>query len=137
MHTREMIAAHPDADGKINTALLYCVDACHDCAQACTACADACLGEPDLVHLVQCIRLNLDCADLCSAAASVGSRRTGSNPWIIKRLLDACAEACRLCAEECDRHAREHVHCRICADACRACEQACRTAAYSIETPVH
>ena len=28
-------------------------------------------------------------------------------------------------AEECEKHAGMHEHCRICAEACRRCEQAC------------
>jgi hypothetical protein len=33
--------------------------------------------------------------------------------------------ACRICREECERHADHHEHCRICEDVCRVCEQAC------------
>jgi hypothetical protein len=79
-------------------------------------------------QLTQCIRLNLDCADICSAAGHIASRRTGSNELIIQRVLSACEEACRLCAEECERHADMHEHCRICAETCRRCEQACAAA---------
>ena len=39
--------------------------------------------------------------------------------------LQACAQACRSCGDECSSHAEMHEHCRICADACRRCEQAC------------
>jgi hypothetical protein len=43
-------------------------------------------------------------------------------------MLESCAMACRVCAEDCERHAGLHDHCRICAEACRDCEEACRTA---------
>ena len=36
--------------------------------------------------------------------------------------------ACRLCAEECERHAAKMQHCRICGEACRRCERACQDA---------
>lgn len=137
MHTHAMIAAHPQVRGNVNDALLRAIDACHDCAQTCTSCADACLAEPSVSELVQCIRLNLDCADLCSATAAVSSRRTGSNQQVIKLALAACQEACRLCAAECEKHGRHHEHCRICAESCRACERACRDADASIEGSVH
>lgn len=39
-----------------------------------------------------------------------------------------CAAACNVCGEECQRHAGQHEHCRICAEACRRCEQACQEA---------
>lgn len=45
---------------------------------------------------------------------------------LVEVQLTACAEACRVCAEECVSHAAMFEHCRICAKACRACEQACR-----------
>jgi hypothetical protein len=45
---------------------------------------------------------------------------------LLEAQLMACAEACRICAAECERHAAMHEHCRVCAAACNACEQACR-----------
>ncbi|MFC5353859.1 four-helix bundle copper-binding protein [Azospirillum himalayense] len=128
MHAREMISTHPQVRGNTNDALIRCIEACYDCAQTCTTCADACLGEDQVAELVQCIRLNMDCADVCTATGSVATRRSGSNEAVIRAMLDACATACRLCAEECERHAGMHQHCRICAEACRTCEDACRKA---------
>lgn len=128
MHTQQMISSHPHVQGNINQALIHCIDLCNDCAEACTICADACLGEKAVSDLTQCIRLNLDCADLCFAAATVSSRRTGSNETVIRRTLEACAEACTVCAEECERHAQKHQHCRTCGEVCRRCLQACRDA---------
>jgi hypothetical protein len=85
-----------------------------------------------VADLRQCIRLDLDCADLCRATGSVASRRTGTNDEVVRRLIEACAEACRLCAEECETHASHHEHCRVCAETCRQCESACREAAITI-----
>lgn len=132
MHVQQMIATHPDVRGNTNEALIRCIEACYECAQTCTSCADACLAEGMVKDLVQCIRLNLDCADVCAATGAVASRRSGSNELVIKRMIETCAEACRLCGDECEKHAQMHDHCRICAEACRRCEQACREAADSI-----
>jgi hypothetical protein len=132
MHAREMIGSHPHVQGNLNEALVRCIEECLDCAQTCTSCADACLGEPTVHQLTQCIRLNLDCADLCTATGAIAARRTGSNEEVIRRVLDACAAACRLCGTECERHAEHHEHCRICAEACRSCEQACQAALQSV-----
>lgn len=128
MHTQEMIAAHPDVRGNVNKELLAAIDAAYACAQTCTSCADACLAEEMVAQLRQCIRLNLDCADVCAATATLGNRRTGSNEEVIRKMLDACITACRLCGEECQRHGSHHEHCRICADSCRRCEAACQSA---------
>lgn len=132
MVTREMIATHPDVSGNVNQALIDAIDAAYECAQSCTSCADACLAEEMVAQLRQCIRLNLDCADVCEAMATVGNRRTGSNEEVIRKMLDACITACRLCGEECTRHASHHEHCRVCADVCRRCERACQAALRSI-----
>jgi hypothetical protein len=132
MHTKDMIATHPDVRGNINQALIDAIDAAHACAQTCTTCADACLAEDMVAQLRQCIRLNLDCADVCDAFAQLGGRRTGSNEEVIRKVLEACATACRLCGEECQRHAGKHEHCRVCADACRECDTACQSALRSM-----
>lgn len=132
MHAHQMIATHPQVRGDTNDVLIASIEACLDCAQTCASCADACLGEPMVAELTQCIRFNLDCSDLCATTAMVASRRTGSNELVAQRLIEACAEACRLCGDECSSHAERMEHCRICAEACRACEAACREAAGTI-----
>jgi hypothetical protein len=132
MHVQAMIATHPHGSGATSDALTRCIEACFDCAQTCTSCADACLGEAQVQHLTQCIRLNADCADACLAAGSIASRRTGSNQALARMMVEACAEACRACGAECRKHAEMHEHCRICADACKSCEEACRDAARGI-----
>lgn len=132
MHVEEMVSTHPDVKGQVNRELLTAIEACYDCAQTCTSCADACLAEEMVAQLRQCIRLNEDCADICTAAARLGTRRTGSNEAVIRQVLEACVTACGACAAECERHASQHEHCRVCAEACRWCENACRTAAATI-----
>jgi hypothetical protein len=42
--------------------------------------------------------------------------------------LDACMTPCRVCGEECQRHASTHEHCRVYAESCRGCETACQGA---------
>jgi hypothetical protein len=128
MRTEQMIATHPDVRGKVNDALINAIDEMYACAQTCTSCADACLAEQMVAELRKCIRLNLDCADVCSAAAMLSSRRTGSNEEVIRKMLDACLTACRLCGEECRRHASRHEHCRVCAESCESCAAACQSA---------
>jgi hypothetical protein len=132
MHVREMMRTHPDVKGRLNDKLIGCIEQCYDCAQACMTCADACLAEQKVDGLKQCIRLNLDCADACMAAGSMAARRTGSNEQLLHLMLEICAVACRLCGEECLKHAGAHEHCRICAETCRACEEACHRAAATV-----
>jgi hypothetical protein len=127
-HVTAMLETHPQATA--NEALAHCVQQCVTCELACTSCADACLAEDHVQELTRCIRLNLDCADVCDATGRVLTRQTSPEPTLTRSMLEACAQACRVCAEECERH--DHEHCRVCADACRRCEQACEDLRSSI-----
>ncbi len=124
-HARQMVRTNPSGAAVEEANLVECIEACFDCAQACTACADACLGEENPKELARCVRLDLDCADVCAATGKVLSRQTAFEPEMARATLQACAEACRLCGDECERHAEHHEHCRVCMEACRRCEQAC------------
>jgi hypothetical protein len=125
----EMIRTYPaDLGGVDRAALARCIEECLVCGQACTACADACLSESDdhLPMLRKCIRSDDDCADICQTTARVLSRHTGYDANITRAVLEACVTVCRSCGDECENHAAQHEHCRVCAEACRRCEQACR-----------
>lgn len=125
MRTAEMMDTHPAQITLDRDLLARTIDALVACSQACTACADACLSEEMVAELRTCIRTNLDCADICDATARMLSRQTGHDANLIRAQLQACAQACQSCGDECARHAQAHDHCRICAEACRACEEAC------------
>lgn len=127
MHSiQTMLETHPQATE--NDALRNCVEQCFACAATCTSCADACLAEESVGELAACIRLNLDCADICVSTGKVVARQTATHTALLSSALQACREACRACAEECTRHAEHHEHCRLCAEECRRCQQACEEA---------
>jgi hypothetical protein len=132
MHVREMISAHPNLMGSVSEPLIACIEECYACAQTCTACADSCIAEEQFAEFRQCVRLTLDCADVCEATGSLASRRTGSNQEVLRTMLETCVLACRVCAEECEKHAKDHEHCRISAEECRNCERACSAALQSV-----
>ena len=106
--------------------LAAAIDALSDFVQACNADNAADLGEQNVTEMVRCIRLCLDCADICTATTGVTSRQKEYAAEVTRPLLEACVTICRSCGDECERHARMHEHCRVCAEACRRCEQACR-----------
>ncbi len=133
-HAQQMVQTNPSEAIVDQSTLVECIEACFDCGQACSACADACIGEENVQMLARCIRLCLDCADVCDATGRILSRQTGTDPQMLRTALQACAEACRLCGEECEQHAGHHEHCRHCADACRSCEQACNNLLSNIGT---
>ncbi len=97
-----------------------CVEACNDCADACDHCAIACLAEANAGKMARCIRLDMDCAQICRLAAAYMSR----DSEMVDVILELCAQACETCAEECAQHPLEH--CRQCAEVCRRCAEECR-----------
>lgn len=113
-----MLKAYPkDLGGLDLEKLAACITECFSCAQTCTACADACLSEDMVADLTTCIRTDLDCADICLATGSVLSRHTDYDANVTRSALEACRTVCHACAQECEKHAQMHEHCRICAEA--------------------
>lgn len=124
--TMPMLQTHPRPIPIDRMQLAATIDTLIMCSEACTSCADACLSEDVVGALTTCIRLNLDCADICATTARVLTRQTGFDVSIARTQLEACATACMVCAAECTSHAGVHEHCRVCAEVCGRCERACR-----------
>ncbi|UJH89813.1 four-helix bundle copper-binding protein [Antarcticibacterium sp. 1MA-6-2] len=96
------------------------IHALGNCINHCNYCADACLGEENVKMMVDCIRTDRVCAEVCSTVNQV----IITNFKNVQGLLDYCIEICEACAKECEKH--EHQHCKDCAKACRECAEACR-----------
>lgn len=125
-YARQMLDAHPGSVSIGAGVLAPTIDALSDCAQACTADIEDDLSEPNVTEMVTCVRLCLDCADICAATVTVASRQRKPDAAVMEPLLQACAASCESCGDECERHAHMHRHCEVCAAACRRGEQACR-----------
>jgi len=132
----DMIKSHPNRSADLDfDAVAACIEACNECEFACNACADACLAEDNVKNLLHCIRLNQDCVDACTSASRILGRQTQPDVGLLVAQVEAMVLACRLCAEECERHSSQHGHCRICAEVCRRCEQACHRVLQSVSAP--
>ena len=127
-----VLDAHPQPAASNGDAARACIAACQTCATVCTTCADACLHEKDVASLRDCIRLDLDCADICETTARLLARASHTDAATLRLQVRACEQACRTCETECAKHARHMEHCRVCAEACRACADACRDMAAAI-----
>lgn len=101
-----------------NQALLNILD---DCARVCNADATADLMEQDVEMMVRCVRLNIDCAEICALTSNYFSR----NSEFAYPMAAQCAMVCDACAQECEKHA-DMPHCAECAGICRKCAQECR-----------
>lgn len=126
-HMQDMLKVHPHTSKmKIDKDMLIsCIQASSNTAQTCMSCADACIGDKDIQSLIRCIRINLDCADICSMTSRLLCRQTEMPVSLLRSQLQACQMACQGCGQECQEHASKHEYCRVCADYCRQCEDAC------------
>lgn len=101
-------------DQKVMEALAKCIAECNRCAMAC-------LDEKN-TELIRCIKLCIDCAEICKITASFTAR----DSEYAHQLRDECEEICLNCANECELH-EEMGHCKMCAKICRECASACIT----------
>ena len=100
-----------------NETLIITLD---NCIYHCNHCADACLDEENISHMVDCIRTDRVCAEVCSALKNI----LAGSYTDLQGLVNYCEQICRECSEECEKHKSQH--CQDCAKACRECEQACK-----------
>jgi hypothetical protein len=92
-----------------------------ECHAACQRCADAWLAHSPLgPDALRCIRLIVDCGDLCAAAAEVLPEIENESSALVRSRLNACVVACERCVREAARHRAPHAP---------ACIEACRYAA--------
>ncbi|MGI1806677.1 four-helix bundle copper-binding protein [Exiguobacterium sp. TDN 0502] len=96
------------------------IDALQNCIVTCNTCFDACLSEEHVSAMTDCIRLDRDCADICSLLVQAVVRNSSQ----VTTLAAACIEICENCARECAKH--DHEHCQNCAEACLACAKHCQ-----------
>lgn len=104
-------------------AYLQCSRACDDCARVCDACGVYCAqlvatGKKEYLQTSQSCQ---DCAAVCRAASGVAARHKPFSGLIGA----ACAEACGLCADSCERF-QDDLMMQRCAEECRSCAKACR-----------
>lgn len=121
----QMLRTYPAETGLEPRRLAEVADKLYECAGVCLACADACSAETDPHHLamgIKCLRIDLDCADICTVAARVLARQTGYDAPTSLALIEAARTVLRACADACaEMDAMDH--CRICAETCRETEQ--------------
>lgn len=91
-----------------------------ECQTTCKYCFNACLEEKDVHMMTRCIKLNVECAEVCGLTISSLAYESEFSAEVLK----LCIHACEKCAEECGKH--QYIHCIECAKACRECAEACQ-----------
>src|SRR5262249_3913925 len=74
-YARQLLDTYPGTINADAGVLAAAIDALSDCAQACIADTEADLSEQNLAEMVKCIRLCLDCTDVCTATMGIVSRQ--------------------------------------------------------------
>lgn len=98
-----------------------------DCARSCNEVAAHCLErickkEGDAEAHAKVHQMAMDCQAFCVMAATMMARQSP----LAKYAHEANAEACRQCAELCEKHGQAEPSVKQCAALCRRCEQICR-----------
>jgi hypothetical protein len=104
---------------------LECIQACMRCELACLASAEACLGDADLQDLGRCVRLSLDCAEICLATRTLVAEALLSAPRLVLAQLLVCARMCATCEAECGRLGPHSTQIGRAARACADCLTLC------------
>ena len=89
------------------------------CQIACNYCFNACLNEEHMHMMVECIKTDKACAEICGTTLSL----VASESKFAKDFVALCADVCNKCADVCVKHPADH--CQECARACRECAEAC------------
>ena len=71
-----------------------------NCSKHCNHCADASLNSGYIEMMVDCIRINQVCAEICNTTAKILSLSYDN----VDDLVDYCQSICESCASECKKH---------------------------------
>ena len=119
-----LLKTHPNGPKLPMGSLLAAIKSCLECIGTCNACGDACLHEDHVEKMLDCVRTCFDCAEVCGSTAALLSRVDSHSRELLIAQVEACQTACRVCKNECAKHAEMMEHCKHCRDACADCEQA-------------
>lgn len=106
---------------KSTEAMQGCIEACTGCHAVCIEMIQHCLEKGGRHVAAEHIRLLEDCAEICRLSADFMLR---GSPLHIETCA-VCADICEKCAESCDRMSDDE-DMRRCAEACRQCAESCR-----------
>jgi len=98
-----------------------CIQLCQDCHALCIRTIKHCLELGGRHATPDRIRLLVDCAEMCKI--NVDYMLRGS--VLHERVCGVCAEACKLCADNCAQVAGDDQMLKQCVELCRRCAGSC------------
>jgi hypothetical protein len=121
----KLLDAYPAETGMPPRLLGDAVDKLYECAGVCLTCADAAAAEQDpekIVMSIKCVRLDNDCADLCTVAARILARQTGYDAPTTMAVIEATRTVLRASADAGEEF-KGTPHFDLSAKACRETER--------------
>ncbi|MFJ8467800.1 Rho termination factor N-terminal domain-containing protein [Streptomyces swartbergensis] len=121
----KLLDAYPAETGMPPRLLGEAVDKLYECAGVCLTCADAAAAEQDpekIVMSIKCVRLDNDCADLCTVAARILARQTGYDAPTTMAVIEATRTVLRASADAAEEF-KEIPYFGLSAKACRETEK--------------
>lgn len=121
----KLLDAYPAETGMPPRILGEAVDKLYECAGVCLTCADAAAAEQDpekIVMSIKCVRLDNDCADLCTVAARILARQTGYDAPTTMAVIEATRTVLRASADACEEF-KDTPYFALSAKACRETER--------------
>ena len=109
--------AHSDAMWKM------CCNTCDDCAKACNKAFHHCVTQAGMGKAphARTAQITADCAAFCELSAQMLAR----NSVLAMLSCQACADACKRCAQECESFDSD-LEMKMCVQECQRCEESCR-----------
>lgn len=104
----------------VNSETLLLLNYIYECQTKCKSCFNRCLEEQSLDVMRKCLKLTVECANVCELTASSIMFEGDFSP----EMLEICISSCEACRIECSTH--NNIYCAECAAMCGECSEACR-----------
>ena len=104
----------------VNSETLLLLNYIYECQTKCKSCFNRCLEEQSLDVMRKCLKVTVECANVCELTASSIMFEGDFSP----EMLDICISSCEACRIECSTH--NNIYCAECAAMCGECSEACR-----------
>lgn len=104
-----------------------CLKNCLECFKICNQTLVHCLEMGGKHSQKSHINLMISCAQICEFHAKLMMRNCGYSP----KVALICAEACKDCADDCEKVDGQDEMMKKCIEACRRCEKSCTEESHS------
>lgn len=103
------------------------IETTEDCIEKGRACLNHCTRElaKGNTMMAKCNSTIQDMLAACEALNTLAHSNT-LNKAAFKKFAASCSEICKICHDECKKHAKMHDECEECMESCKDCIEACK-----------